>query len=298
MFDAKMTFMNTEDLNPRSKDIDALSVEEIVSVMNDEDLMTVHAVREAGSSIAQAIKDAINCIRSGGGLIYIGAGTSGRLGVLDASEMPPTFNVPPDLIRAVIAGGDMAITNAVEGAEDDADAGRESVAEVAPKDMLLGITASGRTPFVLSALKEGKGRGAVSWLLTCNDVKYDFLDGIIRLNVGSEIVAGSTRLKAGTATKMALNIISTSVMIKLGKVYKGYMVDVVPSNNKLIERALRIIREISGCSSEEAAEYLRESRGNAKTAVLMYKRKLSYENAVSALENSGGSLREALKCCR
>lgn len=287
--------MNTEGLNPRSQDIDELSVKEIVNIMNDEDIFTVKAVRMASNSIVNAIESAINSIRSGGSLIYIGAGTSGRLGVLDASEMPPTFNVPSHVIRAIIAGGDRAITNAIEGAEDEEDAGRRSVAEVTSKDMLLGITASGNTPFVLAALKEAKGKGAKSWLLTCNDVRYDFLDGVIKLIVGREIVAGSTRLKAGTATKMVLNIISTSVMIKLGKVYKGYMVDVVPSNNKLIDRALRIIQEITGCSAAVAVELLQKSGGNAKTAILMYERQLKYEDAVLLLEKSGGSLREALK---
>ena len=160
--------------------------------------------------------------------------------------------------------------------------------------MLLGISASGTTPYTLAALKEGKRRNAKCWLLTCNDVKYDFLDGIIKLPVGPEIIDGSTRLKGGTATKIVLNMISTAAMIKLGKVYKGYMADVIPSNKKLRDRAIRIIQEITGCSTEDAETYLDKSGGNAKTAILMYRKKLNFEDAKDLLKRSGGSLRMAL----
>lgn len=287
--------MITEDLNPLAVDIDALSVEEIVRIINDEDMLVLRAVKDARDSICKAVYAAIDSIKAGGSLIYIGAGTSGRLGILDASEMLPTFNVSPGLVRAIIAGGQRAITAALEGAEDDEDAGRRAVSDIKDKDMLLGITASGKTPFVISALKEGKNIGARCWLLTCNNVEYEFLDGIIKALVGPEIIAGSTRLKAGTATKMILNTISTSVMIRLGKVYKGYMVDVVPSNKKLIDRALRIIQEITGCSNEEAKMLLVKSNHNAKAAILMHLKGLSYEDARSLLERSEGSLRKALE---
>ena len=286
--------MITEETNPHSKEIDALPIEEIIRIMNEENLLVTEAVRAASDSISLAVRDAVNTIRSGGRLIYIGAGTSGRLGVLDASEIPPTFNVSPDAVRGMIAGGNRALTEAVEGAEDDEDAGIEAVSGVSDKDMLIGITASGTTPFTLAALKEGKRRGAKCRLLTCNDVRYDFLDGIIKLLAGPEIIAGSTRLKAGTATKIVLNMISTAVMIRLGKVYKGYMVDVVPSNKKLRKRAVRIIQEITGCRIGEADVLLDRSGGNAKTAILMRLKGLSCEEAKGLLERSDGSLRKAL----
>src|SRR3972149_3847101 len=286
--------MHTEEMNPHSSLLDALPVDEIITLMNYENLRVMKPINRAKGSIATAINDAVAAIQSGGSLIYIGAGTSGRLGVLDASEIPPTFGVPPDTIKAIIAGGERAITSAVEGAEDDEDAGIKAVAGTTQKDMLLGITASGSTPFTISALREGKRRGAKCWLLTCNDITYDFPDGIINLPVGPEIIGGSTRLKAGTTTKIVLNMISTAAMIKLGKVYKGYMVDVVPSNRKLRKRALRIIHEITGCESEEAETLLDKSGGNPKTAILMYMKGLNCDEAKELLQRSGESLRKAL----
>ena len=286
--------MITEETNPHSKEIDALPIQEIIRIMNNENLLVAEAVRAASDSISMAVRDAVNAIRSGGRSVYIGAGTSGRLGVLDASEIPPTINVSPDLVRGIIAGGNRALTEAVEGAEDDEDAGIEAVADVSDRDMLIGITASGTTPFTLAALKEAKRRGTKSWLLTCNDVEYNFLDGIIKLLAGPEIIAGSTRLKAGTATKLVLNMISTAAMIQLGKVYKGCMVDVVPSNKKLRNRAIRIIQEITGCRDEEAEALLDRSGGNAKTAILMHLKGLGREEAKGLLERSAGSLRKAL----
>lgn len=287
--------MGTEDINPRSEDIDALSLQEIIRFMNEENLCAVEAVKAASGSIEMAINDVVMTIKSGGRLIYIGAGTSGRLGVLDASEIPPTFGVSSDIVMGIIAGGEKALTEAVEGAEDDEAAGIMAVTSIHAGDMLLGISASGRTPFTISALREGKRLGAKCWLLACNDVGYGFLDGVIKLLAGPEIVAGSTRLKAGTATKMVLNMISTAAMIKLGKVYKGYMIDVIPSNKKLRRRAVSIIREITGCHMEEAEVLLDKSNGNAKTAVLMYMKKLNREEAVRLLEISCGSLRDALE---
>ena len=281
-------------MNPHSRLLDALPVNEIITLMNYENLRVMNSINSAKSSISSAINDAVTAIQSGGSLIYIGAGTSGRLGVLDASEIPPTFGVTPDTIKAIIAGGERAITNAVEGAEDDEDAGIKAVSGTTQKDMLLGITASGSTPFTISALREGKRRGAKCWLLTCNDITYDFPDGIINLPVGPEIIGGSTRLKAGTTTKIVLNMISTAAMIKLGKVYKGYMVDVIPSNKKLRKRALRIIQEITGCESEEAETLLDKSGGNAKTSILMYMKGLSCEDARELLKRSGDALRKAL----
>lgn len=287
--------MLTEQINPLSIDIDALSIEEILHIMNDENLRIIEAIHASRDSISGAVHNAVEAIRAGRGLIYIGAGTSGRIGVLDASEIPPTFGVAPDVVRAVIAGGETALTAAAEGVEDDEEAGVRAASGTRQGDMLLGITASGATPFTLSALREGKRHGAKCWLLTCNDVEYSFLDGVIKLPVGPEIIAGSTRLKAGTVTKIVLNMISTAVMIKLGKVYKGYMVDVIPSNKKLRNRALKIVQEITGCRIEEAASFLDNSGGNAKTAILMYLKGLSLQEAKKLLERSGDSLRKALE---
>lgn len=286
--------MDTEGINPLSRNIDALSIEKILLTMNGENVRVLEAVHASMEAISRAVHEAVEAIRSGRGLIYIGAGTSGRLGVLDASEIPPTFGVPPEVIRGVIAGGETALTAAVEGAEDDEEAGIQAASGIREGDMLLGITASGTTPFTLSALREGKRQGAKCWLLTCNDVAYGFLDGMIKLPVGPEIIAGSTRLKAGTATKIVLNMISTAVMIRLGKVYKGYMVDVAPSNKKLRKRALMIVQEITGCRLEEAESFLDKSGGNAKTAILMYRKGLSLEEAKDLLERSDHSLRKAL----
>lgn len=287
--------MLSEEINPLSENIDALSLTEIIRIMDKENQCVVDSVKTALDSIERVIADVVSTIESGGSLIYIGAGTSGRLGVLDASEMPPTFGVSSSIVKGIIAGGEKALTEAVEGAEDDETAGTMAVAGISSVDLLLGISASGKTPFTISALREGKRRGAVCWLLECNDAEYGFLDGIIKLPVGPEIVAGSTRLKAGTATKMVLNMISTAAMIKLGKVYKGYMIDVIPSNIKLKNRAKRMIQEITGCGMEEAEGLLIKSGGNAKTAVLMYRKKLSREDAVNMLESSDGSLRNVLE---
>src|SRR4030065_1819169 len=256
--------MNTEDISPHSRLLDAFPVDEIITLMNYENLRVMNTINAAKSSISSAINDAVTPIQTGVSIIYIGAGTSGRLGVLDASEIPPTFGVSPEVIKAIIAGGERAITSAVEGAEDDEDAGIKAVSGISEKDMLLGITASGSTLFTIAALREGKRRGAKCWLLICNDITYEFPDGIINLPVGPEIIGGSTRLKAGTTTKIVLDMISTTAMIKLGKVYKGYMVDVIPSNRKLRKRALRIIGEITGCENSEAETLLDTSGGKAK----------------------------------
>ncbi|MBF0591423.1 MAG: N-acetylmuramic acid 6-phosphate etherase [Nitrospirae bacterium] len=288
--------MSTEDINPRCTDIDTLGVAEIFAIINAEDATVAAAVRGAGPQICEAINDAVETIRAGGRLLYVGAGTSGRLGVLDASEMPPTFSVDSSLIRAVIAGGPAAITTSVEGAEDDEEAGIRAIADLKPGDMLIGITASGRAPFVLAALREAKGRAIKAWLLSCNDVSCDFpVDGAIVVLTGPEVVSGSTRLKAGTATKMVLNMISTITMIRLGRVFRGYMIDVVPSNDKLRRRALWIVQETTGCSADSARELLEMAAGSAKTAILMYLKGVNYEQATGMLQRAGGGLRRALE---
>ncbi|MBF0465106.1 MAG: N-acetylmuramic acid 6-phosphate etherase [Nitrospirae bacterium] len=287
--------MITENLHPKSKGLDILSADGIFDLMSADNRAVLEAVEAARESICRAIEDAYNTIRGGGTLLYVGAGTSGRLGVLDASEMYPTFSAPPTMIQAVIAGGADALTTPVEGAEDDVMAGCDAVKSIKSNDMVLGITASGTAPYVLSALKEAKRRGAKIWLLTCNDNKCDFCPDSINVVTGPELIAGSTRLKAGTATKIVLNMISTSVMVKLGRVYDGYMVDVVPSNEKLKKRAIKIVSELTNCTTLRASELISASGGNPKTAILMEMKNLSKEDAKSLLDNSGGSLRAALR---
>ncbi len=284
---------NTENQNRSSKGIDALSVTEVLNLMHREDANALDAVGSSLADIEQAVHDAVRTIRSGGRIFYMGAGTSGRLGVLDASEIQPTFG--SDRFRAIIAGGERALTHAVEGAEDDEAAARKAVADVKAGDMAVGISASGRTPFVVEALRESKTSGALCWLITCNNIeKPTFLDGMVVLNTGPELVAGSTRLKAATATKLVLNMLSTATMISLGGVYDGLMVDVVPSNKKLIARAEGIVMQITGCDREEASKLLKESGMKSKTAALMKIKGISRSEAERLLEEAGGSLRQAL----
>ncbi|QWR76376.1 N-acetylmuramic acid 6-phosphate etherase [Candidatus Magnetomonas plexicatena] len=286
--------MLTESLHPESRGLDTRSVGEIFDLMSADNRAVLEAVEAARESICRAIEDAYITIRAGGTLLYAGAGTSGRLGVLDASEMYPTFSAPPTMIQAVIAGGTDALTMPIEGAEDNVVAGSDAVKSITSLDMVLGITASGTAPYVLSALKEAKKQGAKIWLLTCNNYICDFCPNSINVVTGPELIAGSTRLKAGTATKIVLNLISTAVMIKLGRVYDGYMVDVIPSNEKLKKRAIKIVSELTNCTTECASELIAASGGNPKTAILMELKKLTKGEAASALENSGGSLRAAL----
>jgi N-acetylmuramic acid 6-phosphate etherase len=283
----------TENLNPAAKGIDALSVSEVLRLMHEEDRHATEAVGSCLESIEGAVKDAVSAIEGGGRVFYIGAGTSGRLGVLDAAEVYPTFGA--DRFRAIIAGGEGAVVRAAEGAEDDEEAARREVAAVTSSDMAVGITASGRTPFVLAALEESKKAGARCWLITCNDVeKPPFVDGVVFISTGPELVAGSTRLKAATATKLALNMLSTATMVRLGGVYDGLMVDVVPSNKKLIARAEGIIMQITECGKDEASKLLRQAGMRPKTASLMKLKGISRDEAERMLREAQGSLRAAL----
>ncbi|KKL49125.1 hypothetical protein LCGC14_2318620, partial [marine sediment metagenome] len=240
-----------------------------------------------------------HAVRSGGRVVYAGAGTSGRLSVLDASEVPPTFGC--NAFEAIIAGGDEAIRCAVEGAEDDSVAGACQGRELSDRDMAVGISASGKTPFVLGFLEAAKGRGAKCWLVTSESIEADMpdktknLDGKIVLDTGAELIAGSTRMKAGTAQKMALNMLSTATMIRLGGTYDGLMVDVTPTNAKLKKRALGIIMEIAGCPIDVAAKALEGAGMSPKLAALMLKGGLDRDKAEQALERSEGSLRAAFK---
>lgn len=289
----------TEQINPLTRAIDILPTLEMVRLMNQEDRRVAEAVALELENIAQSIEAIAARMKRGGRLIYIGAGTSGRLGVLDASECPPTFNTPPGLVIGLIAGGSLALTQAIEDAEDDALQGSLDIASVNvnEQDSVVGIAASGETPYVLGAIREARQRGALTIGLACNrpsplEMATDL--AIVPL-VGPEVIAGSTRLKAGTAQKMVLNMLSTGVMIKLGKTYGNLMVDVQPTNAKLRERARRIVAQACGLSLSEAAILLQACDGEVKTAIVSHLAGLSPQQARERLKDSGGSVRLAIQ---
>lgn len=285
---------STEGEHPSSNGLDTLGTIRMLELMGLENEAAARAVGLALPELARAVDAAVSAIKGGGRVCYAGAGTSGRLGVLDASEMGPTFGVTHFI--AVMAGGMKAITNPVEGAEDDEVAGRtEASMLLNPGDMAIGITASGRTPYVLAFLREARSRGCSAWLMACSAASYDFLDGAIILPTGPEIISGSTRLKAGTATKMALNMLSTATMVALGGTYDGLMVDVAPTNAKLIDRAERIIMRITRCDRAKAGEALKASGMRTKVAVMIAARGIDAKMAEARLEAAGGSLRIALE---
>ncbi len=259
----------TEQRNPRSTQLDKLSTSDLVDLFTSEENSVIAALKQAREPLVRAIDLVSAAMQNGGRLFYVGAGTSGRLGVLDASEIPPTFGAPPELVQGIIAGGATALHSAVEGAEDQTEAGALAVVErgVTARDVVCGITASGRTPYVLGALARAQKIGVKTILLSCNQVDQTCCDVAITLTTGPEIVTGSTRLKAGTATKVALNIISTSAMIRLGKVHENLMVDVRASNKKLRQRAIRLVRQLRTCSYEEARAALEKRDWNVRAAI-------------------------------
>ncbi len=285
----------TEEHNPLSEDIDTKSSLEIVEIINREDARAAKAVFEAKASIAAAIDWAAQAFQKGGRLIYAGAGTSGRLGQLDASEAPPTFGVRPDLIQALVAGGTKALTRSVEGAEDDIDAGVKDLASRLPtdRDVVIGISAASTTPYVRGVLAEARRVGAKAILVTCNPLpeKVDFADLVITAVTGPEILTGSTRMKAGTATKMILNMISTGAMIRTGRTYGNLMVDLSCSNRKLIARGIRIIQNVTQFPEKKARTLLRSAEFHVKTALVMGIFGVDFAEAEKRLRQSGGFLR-------
>ena len=289
----------TEGRNARTGDIDRLSSLEIVTLINDEDALVAPAVRGELPRIARAVDVAVERLQRGGRLLYFGAGTSGRLAVLDASEMPPTYGVPRASVQGFIAGGDAALRRSVEGAEDDAEAGAQAVREagVNEADTAMGIAASGSTPWVLGALAEARRHGAATIALTCNpdSALARLADVAITPVVGPEVVAGSSRMKAGTAQKMVLNMLSTATMVRLGKVYGNLMVDVQPTNAKLRQRARRIIATACGVSMEEAATLLARCNGETKTAIVAGLTGATPEEARQRLARAGGRVHAALE---
>ena len=289
----------TERRNPRTVSIDLASPLEIVDVINTEDSMVPHAVATQREQIALAIGIAENSFRHGGRLFYVGAGTSGRLGVLDASECPPTFGTDPEMVQGIIAGGLPALTRAQEGAEDIVENGAKEVDghSIGPNDFLVGIAASGTTPYVHAAIRRAKERGAKTAIVACSVVPDDVLktvDVAIIPIVGPEVVTGSTRLKAGTATKLVLNMITTGAMIRLGKTYGNLMVDLRATNNKLKDRSIRIVVEVCGVSREEAQSLLEDADKSVKTAIVMKKLSVDRAGALAALEKAGGVIRRAI----
>lgn len=287
----------TEARNPASTGIDALSTQDMLAVINAADKQVADAVERELPNIAAAVDGAVERIGRGGRLFYTGAGTSGRLGVLDASECPPTFNTPPELVQGIIAGGDGALRKSIEKAEDDPKQGEEDLRArgFGESDTLVGIAASGRTPYVLGALAYARSLGALTVGLSCTPHSEVAAASEIAITplAGPEVVTGSTRMRAGTATKLVLNMLSTGIMIRLGYVYGNLMVNVQPTNGKLIDRARRIIAQIAGVSYEEAGRLLAEG-GSVRTAILISKKGLSREKAEALLARAGGRLRDAL----
>lgn len=288
----------TEQVNPFTENIDMVPTSEMVRLINQEDARVAAAVAVELENIARAIDAIAERMQHGGRLIYTGAGTSGRLGVLDASECPPTFSTPPELVVALIAGGKRAITESVEGAEDEYELGARQVAEleVTFNDSVVGVAASGGTPYVLGGIDEARKRGALTVSIACNrpsKLEETAEIGIAPL-VGPEVIAGSTRLKAGTAQKLVLNMISTGVMVKLGKTFGNLMVDVQTTNSKLRDRARYIVAQACDISLERSAQILEECHGEVKSAIVSELAGVPAEAARQLLKQSGGMVRKAL----
>jgi N-acetylmuramic acid 6-phosphate etherase len=287
----------TERRNPRSSTIDIASSLEIVDLIGEEDATVPAAVARARDEIARAIDLIEAAFRAGGRLVYVGAGTSGRLGVLDAAECPPTFGTPPEMVVGVIAGGYPALVKSVEGAEDDVNAaiGEMDARRVGPDDVVVGIAASGTTPFVRAALSRAQTLGARTAFVTCSEppkLLRETCDVCIVVAVGPEVVTGSTRMKAGTATKLVLNTLTTGAMIRLGKTYGNLMVDLRAWNDKLIDRSQRIVMETTGLGREEARGVIDAADGRVKTAIVMARLRVSRDEAERLLEQHEGRLRE------
>lgn len=292
--------LTTEQRNPRSMEIDAADTGEILRIINEEDKTVPLAVEKELPYIEQAVEIIVAALKHGGRLLYFGAGTSGRLGVVDASECPPTFGTPYGMIEGFIAGGREAMFRAQEGAEDYEENGAKDVlkANVTDKDVVCGIAASRRTPYVVGAVKKAKELGAKTLYITCNpreDFNIAEVDVAICPYVGPEVVMGSTRMKSGTAQKLVLNMLTTTSMIRMGKVYENMMIDLQMTNKKLVERSKRIVMTITGVSYEEAADYLKKANGHVKTALVMIRAGVSAHEAKERLNKTDGFVRKAIE---
>lgn len=297
---SELSKLTTEQRNPHSMDIDARSTEEILKIINDEDKTIPYAVEKELPYIAQAVDLIVKALKNGGRLLYFGAGTSGRLGVIDASECPPTFGTPYGMIEGYIAGGKEAMFRAQEGAEDYEENGAKDIllAQVNNKDVVCGIAASRRTPYVIGAVKKAKELGATTLYITCNprkDFNIKEVDVAICPYVGPEVIMGSTRMKSGTAQKLVLNMLTTTSMIRMGKVYENMMIDLQMTNKKLFERSKKIVMTITGVSYDEAAKYLQQAGGHVKTALVMIKAGVNADDARERLIKADGFVRKAIE---
>lgn len=286
----------TERINPNTLEIDTYSSEKIIETIISEDSIILKVISDQKENIEHAVGLIVERLSSDGKLFFLGAGTSGRLGILEAAECPPTFGTETEMIQGIIAGGDKAIVSSVEGTEDSLS---ESVHELkkrnlSDKDIVVGIAASSSTPFVHSGLEYAKSKGCKTVLITCNPVKDSISDVTISLLVGPEVIVGSTRLKSGTATKMVLNMLTTASMILLGKTYGNLMVDVQPKSSKLKDRAIRIVMKLCEIERSSAQKLLNDSNWNVKASVLMHKKNISFEESVNILEQNEGFLKKAL----
>jgi N-acetylmuramic acid 6-phosphate etherase len=290
--------LNTEQQNPKTMNIDQMSTEDIITVINQEDTLVPNVIARQVPMISEVVDEIVTAFKQDGRLIYIGAGTSGRLGIIDASECPPTFGTDPGLVVGIIAGGKEAMTEAIEGVEDDKQQGQTDLENIslAAKDIVVGIAASGRTPYTIGALEYAKNIGAQTVSVVCSkDSEMEKIsDYTISAVVGPEVITGSTRMKAGTAQKLVLNMLSTASMIKMGKVYGNLMVDVQMTNEKLHNRAVNIVKMATGASDEEARAAIKEQNYHTKAAILQIITGLKGTEAKSLLENHDGYLRDAI----
>jgi N-acetylmuramic acid 6-phosphate etherase len=296
---SKWERLRTEAANPATQDIDTLPIDEIVQLMTLDVRHAFDAVQREKDAISQGVQLLVDALQSDGRIVLVGAGTSGRLGVLEAAEMPPTFGVAPRTLVAIMAGGRNAVHRAKEGVEDDRVAGDRALGRLRPRkhDVVIGVSASGVTPFVYGALSRARRAGAHVMGITCSpgsDMR-ELVDLLVVLNVGPEVIAGSTRLKAGTATKIALNLLTTTAMIRIGKTYGNLMIDVRANSEKLRDRGTRIVSAITRLGHDESLRLLRRAKWNVKTAILMHKRRLTYHDAKARLAAAGGSIRRALE---
>jgi N-acetylmuramic acid 6-phosphate etherase len=289
--------MPTENINPRYLELDSWSTAEMIAAMYEGQLVAAAAVRSALGAITAAVEEAVPALQQGGRIVYVGAGTSGRIGVQDGTELPPTFNWPADRLVFAIAGGLGALLRSAEQAEDNEAAGAQAVtdANIAANDVVVGVAASGTTPFTIGALRASGAVGAVTIAVANNPGAplFEFARHCILIDTGSEVIAGSTRMKAGTAQKMVLNIFSTAVMVKMGRVYRGLMVDMRARNAKLQRRAQAIVSELVHCPEGDAARYLEQAAGDVKMAVLIGLG-LNFSDAAQLLQRHGGNLRSAI----
>ena len=291
-----MSEIITEYRNENTKNIDLLSTIDIVRKINEEDKLVALAIEDEAPNIAQAIDMIAKQFLVGGKLYYFGAGTSGRIGILDASECPPTFGVPADMVTGIIAGGDTAIRTAVEGAEDNFELGEKDAQVLTNKDVCVAISASGNPKYLLGVLSQAEKNGCKTIALTCNHNALILEEARLGIcvEVGPEVIAGSSRMKAGTVQKMVLNMLSTGAMIKIGKTYENFMIDLMPTNEKLKDRAIRIVAEIAETKASTALTTLLECNWKVKVAIMMIKCKLTQEQAQEALRKNCGVLRRAL----